>query len=101
MREGGWRQVTVTASMGHLGTDVTGIAADGQRWVLRCHPDPAGLAPVDVHRFADTVRQMRRGDLTMIVVGGSASESLLQAAAQAGVTLVDAASLSWWENLQA
>ncbi|WP_433294275.1 hypothetical protein ACQP2F_32685 [Actinoplanes sp. CA-030573] len=93
--------MTVTASMGHLGTDVTGIGADGQRWVLRCHLDPAGLAPADVHRFADAVRLMQRGDLIMIVVGGSASEPVLQAAVQASVTIVDAASLSWWENLQA
>jgi hypothetical protein len=101
MREGGWRQVTVTASMGHLGTDVTGIAADGRRWVLRCHPDPSGLTPVDVHRFADAVRQMRRGDLSMVVVAGAAPASLVQAATEAGVTVVDAASLSWWENQQA
>ncbi len=93
--------MTVTASMGHLGTDVTGVAADGRRWVLRCHPDPSSVAALDVHRFADGVREMRRGDLTMIVVGGAAPASLVQAASRAGVTVVDAASLSWWENLQA
>ncbi|GAA2630995.1 restriction endonuclease [Paractinoplanes durhamensis] len=100
MRSGGWRHVTVTASMGNLGTDVVGVAADGRRWVLRCHRDPARLDPADVHRFADAVRQMRRAEVTMLVIAGTAPGPVLHAAAKAGVTVVDADSLSWWTSLQ-
>jgi hypothetical protein len=53
MRAGGWRQVTITAPMGALGTDVLGIGTDGRRWLLRCHGDPARLDRADIHRFAD------------------------------------------------
>ncbi|GLZ01609.1 restriction endonuclease [Actinoplanes sp. NBRC 103695] len=100
MRAGGWQQVTITAVMGHLGTDVTGLGTDGRRWLLRCHSDPDRVTPVDVHRFAGTARQLRRSDVTMIVVDGPARLPLLDAASTAGITFVDAASLSWWTALQ-
>ncbi|MCY1143202.1 restriction endonuclease [Actinoplanes sp. Pm04-4] len=100
MRAGGWRQVTVTAAMGHLGTDVVAVGVDGRRWLLRCHHDPARLTPADVHRFADSARRMRRAEVTMLVLGTDSPSPLLEAAAQAGVTLVDAGSLSWWAAQQ-
>jgi hypothetical protein len=100
MRAGGWRQVTVTALMGPLGTDVVGVGVDGRRWLLRCHHDPARLTPADVHRFADSARRMRRAEVTMLVLGTDSPGPLLEAAAQAGVTLVDAGSLSWWSAQQ-
>ena len=100
MRDGGWRQVTVTAAMGHLGTDVVGMGADGRRWLMRCHRDAARLAPADVHRFADTARNLRRGDVTMLVTAGPVSAPVLHAAVQAGVTLVDGESLAWWSTVQ-
>jgi Restriction endonuclease len=101
MRAGGWQRVTITASMGRLGTDVVGVGADGRRWLLRCHPDPARLDPADVHRFARTARDLRRGEVTMLVLAGSAPPGVLAAATRAGVTVVDADSLAWWTAMQA
>ncbi|GAA0546223.1 hypothetical protein GCM10010172_29850 [Paractinoplanes ferrugineus] len=92
--------MTVTASMGLLGTDVVGVGADGRRWLMRCHHDPSRLEPADVHRFADMVRQARRGEVSMMVVPGTVPDPVLHTAAQAGVTLVDAGSLRWWAALQ-
>ncbi len=100
MRAGGWRQVTVTAALGRLGTDVVGVGADDRRWLIRCHHDSAGLAPSDVHRFADTARYLRRGDVTVLVTDGPVAEPVLDAARRSGVTLVDSESLSWWATVQ-
>lgn len=63
LRASGWRQVEVLAPMGALGTDITGTAPDGRRWVVRCHRDAATLDPADIQRFADAAHQMRRADV--------------------------------------
>jgi hypothetical protein len=39
--------------------------------------------------------------MTLVVLGSAATWPLLDAAAQAGVTLVDPDGLSWWATLQA
>ncbi|HEV7710428.1 MAG TPA: restriction endonuclease [Asanoa sp.] len=96
LRAAGWRQVTVTAAMGQLGTDVVGVGVDGRRWVTRCHREPARLDPSDVHRFADTVRQLRRGNATMLVTAGTVPSPVRNAALRAGVTLVDFDGLAGW-----
>ncbi|MET3425537.1 hypothetical protein BJ973_004749 [Actinoplanes tereljensis] len=100
MRAGGWRRVTITAGLGHLGTDVIGVGADGRRWLIRCHHDQTPLAPSDVHRFAETNRYLRRGDLTVLVTDQPLTQPVLQAAARGGVTLVDSGTLSWWATVQ-
>jgi hypothetical protein len=101
MRAGGWRQVTVAAGMGHLGTDVLGVGADGRRWVVRCHHEAARLGPADVRRFADTVRELRRGEVVVLVTEQTVSTALRLAAQRCGTRLVDTAGLAWWAGLQA
>jgi hypothetical protein len=100
LRAGGWTRVTVTAAMGHLGTDVVGVSADGRRWLMRCHRDPTRLDPSDVHRFAETARDLRRGDLAMLVTAGTVSAPVMQATLSAGITLVTGESLAWWADIQ-
>ncbi|MET0425878.1 MAG: restriction endonuclease [Actinoplanes sp.] len=100
MRAGGWRRVTITAAMGHLGTDVVGVGADGRRWLIRCHDDPGSLQPLDVQRFAETTRKMRRSEVTIMVTGRTAAEPVLLAARQARITMVDSESLDWWAAVQ-
>jgi len=100
MRSGGWRRVTVTGALGHLGTDVVGVAADGRRWLMRCHRDPDRLDPSDVFRFADTARYLRRGDVTILVTAGPVPAPARHAALRAGVTLVDSEGLAWWAAVQ-
>ncbi|MGX6600599.1 restriction endonuclease [Micromonosporaceae bacterium Da 78-11] len=100
MKAGGWRRVSIAAAMGHLGTDVLGVGADGRRWVVRCHPDAARLDPSDVRRFADAVRQLRRGDVSVLVAAGIVPIALRQAAQGRGTTLVDRDALAWWAAVQ-
>jgi hypothetical protein len=100
MRAGGWQQVTVAAAMGRLGTDVMGVSADGRRWVVRCHHGVAGLDPADVRRFVDTVRELRRGEVTVLVTDQPISGVLRQAAQRCGTTLVGRDALRWWAGIQ-
>ena len=100
MRAGGWREVSVAAAMGHLGTDVCGVGVDGRRWVVRCHPDAALLDPADVRRFADAVRLTRRGEVIVLVAAGFVPAALRQAAQRCGTTLVDLDALDWWAGVQ-
>jgi Restriction endonuclease len=100
MRAGGWREVTVAAAMGRLGTDVIGVGADGRRWVVRCHHDAGRLDAADVRRFADAVRELRRGEVAVLVTEQPPSTSLLRAALRCGTRLVDRAGLIWWARLQ-
>ncbi|GIE95331.1 restriction endonuclease [Paractinoplanes rishiriensis] len=101
MRSGGWRRVTVAAAMGQLGTDVVGVAADGRRWVVRCHHDAVRLGPADVRRFAQTFREFRRGEVAVLVTDQPVSTALRDAALRCRTTLVDRAGLVWWACVQA
>ena len=100
LRTGGWKGVTVAAAMGPLGTDVVGVGADGRRWLIRCHRDASRLHPPDVHRFADTVRQLRRGDIAVLITAGEVPEPVRQAAVASNTTVVDGAGLAWWAGTQ-
>ena len=77
------------------------VAADGRRWVVRCHHDAARLDPADVWRFADAVREFRRGEVTVLVTDQPVSSSVRRAAQRCGTTLVDRAGLTWWAGVQA
>ncbi|GIF74643.1 restriction endonuclease [Asanoa siamensis] len=96
LRAGGWRRVTVTSTLGHLGTDVVGVARDGRRWLLRCPRDPASLTAADVSRFAEAARYLGRGDVTVLVTSGPVPPPVRAAATQARVTLVDSDDLPAW-----
>ena len=89
MRHGGWARVSVSAAMGHLGTDVVGVGADGRRWLVRCHRDASRLQPSDVHRFAHAVRQLRRGDIAVLVTAGDVPERIRHAAADRDTPVID------------
>ena len=100
LRAGGWKRVSVSAPMGPLGTDVSAVGADGRRWLVRCHRDATRLRPADVHRFADTVRLCRRGDVTVLITAGTVPEQVRRAAVASRTTVVDGESLAWWAGLQ-
>lgn len=89
MRTNGWRTVSVSAAMGRLGTDVTGVAADGRRWVVRCHRDAAILEPADVLRFAEAVHGMRRADVHALFTTGPITDPVREAARRCRTTLLD------------
>jgi hypothetical protein len=100
MRQGGWARVSVSAAMGHLGTDVVGVAADGRRWLVRCHRDASRLQPSDVHRFARAVRELRRGDVAVLVTAGEVPARIRHAAADSATPVIDGRGLAWWADFQ-
>jgi hypothetical protein len=89
----GWRQVTLSAAMGPLGTDITGVSGDGRRWVVRCHSHGV-LDPADVQRFADAVRQMRRADVHALVTEATLTVRARAAADGCRTVVVDRAGLA-------
>ncbi|GLW35634.1 restriction endonuclease [Actinoplanes regularis] len=101
MRSGGWQRVTIAARMNRASTDGLGVDAARRRWVVRCHHDAVSLSPLDVRRFAETVRHFRRGDVAVLVTMGLVAPQLWRVARSHDTRLVDRDALAWWASVQA